>query len=92
MHSGRPIKARRAKQAAAEALALARRCGDLFGQGSALNSLALCEADLAQGLRLFGQSLDAYRAAGYVLSQASANGQPRRRPMATSDSTGMRAA
>ncbi len=41
-----------AKQAASEALALGRRCGDLFGQGSALNSLALCEADLAQGLRL----------------------------------------
>jgi hypothetical protein len=62
------------KAAASEALALARRCGDLFGQGGALNSLALVEADLAQSLRLFGQSLDAYRAAGYVLSQASATG------------------
>jgi len=62
------------KRAAIEALALARRCGDHFGQGSALNSLAICEGDLAQGLRLFGQSLDAYRAAGYVLSQASATG------------------
>ena len=63
------------KVAATEGLALARRCGDLFAQGTALNSLALCEADLAQGLRLFGQSLDAHEAAGYVLSQASANGQ-----------------
>ncbi len=62
------------KQAASVALALGRRCGDLYGQGAALNSLALCEADLAQGLRLFGQSLDAYRAAGHVLSQANATG------------------
>ncbi|HWD15404.1 MAG TPA: hypothetical protein VG865_02235, partial [Casimicrobiaceae bacterium] len=61
-----------AKRAAIEALALARRSGDLFGQGAALNSIALAETDIAQALRLFGQALDAYKAAGYVLSAASA--------------------
>ena len=61
-----------AKKAATEALALARRSGDLFGQGAALNSIALADADIAQALRLYGQALDAYKAAGYVLSATSA--------------------
>ena len=60
-----------AKKAATEALALARRSGDLFGQGAALNSIALADADIAQALRLYGQALDAYKAAGYVLSATS---------------------
>ncbi|MGE5105820.1 MAG: hypothetical protein ACM3NZ_13810, partial [Betaproteobacteria bacterium] len=61
-----------AKEAATEALALARRSGDLFGQGAALNNIALADTDIAQALRLFGQALDAYKTAGYVLSAASA--------------------
>ena len=59
------------RKAATEALALARRSGDLFGQGAALNNIALAEPDLAQALRLYGQALDAYKAAGYVLSATS---------------------
>jgi len=60
-----------AKKTATEALALARRSGDLFGQGAALNSIALADADIALALRLYGQALDAYKAAGYVLSATS---------------------
>jgi len=37
-----------------------------------LNSIALADADIAQALRLYGQALDAYKAAGYVLSATSA--------------------
>ncbi|HTL75698.1 MAG TPA: GAF domain-containing protein [Casimicrobiaceae bacterium] len=65
-------ESRATRAAATEALALARRSGDLFGQGGALNNIALAEADHAQALRLFGQSLDAYKTAGYVLSTTSA--------------------
>ncbi|MGE5105277.1 MAG: GAF domain-containing protein, partial [Betaproteobacteria bacterium] len=56
------------RKAATEALGLARRSGDLFSQGAASNCVALTEADIAQALRLHGQALDAYKAAGYVLS------------------------
>jgi tetratricopeptide (TPR) repeat protein len=59
------------RKAANEALTLARRSGDLFGQGAALNSVALAEPDFAQTLRLFGQGLAAYKAAGYVASVIS---------------------
>jgi signal transduction histidine kinase/DNA-binding response OmpR family regulator len=60
-----------ASKAAAQALALAQRSGDLFGQGAALNAIALAHADIAQGLRIYRQALDAYKAAGYVLSATS---------------------
>ena len=60
-----------ARKVGTEALALARRCGDLFGQGSALNNIGVAEADYAQALRLFGQALEAYKAAGYVRSTIS---------------------
>jgi len=59
------------RRAATEGLALARRSGDLFGQGTALNLIALVETDIAQALRLYGQALDAYKAAGYVLSASA---------------------
>jgi len=59
------------KRASTLALALARRCGDRWAEGGALNSLGLVEADLAQGLRLYAQALDAYKRAGYVLNQAT---------------------
>jgi signal transduction histidine kinase/CheY-like chemotaxis protein len=62
------------RQAAADALILARRSGDLFGVGSALNSMSLAEADLAVQLRLQNQALEAFKAAGYVLSQVTAKG------------------
>ncbi|HKU85167.1 MAG TPA: GAF domain-containing protein [Casimicrobiaceae bacterium] len=58
-------------KAATEAVALGRRSGDLFGQGAALNSMALAEPDIAQQLRLFGQALEAYKAAGYVANAMS---------------------
>ncbi len=61
-------------QCSAEALALARRCGDHFGIGSAINSIAIVETDLAAGLRLYSQALDAYKSGGYVLGQAMATG------------------
>ena len=59
---------------ATQALALARRCGDLHGQGAALTTLAIGRADLAVGLRLFNQTLDAEKSAGYLLQQAQATG------------------
>ncbi len=64
----------KSSQTAFEALALARRCGDHFGQAGALNSIAIVEPDLATGLRLYSQALDAFKAAGYVLGQALATG------------------
>jgi len=60
------------KKVATEALALARRSGDLWGQAGALNNIGVAEDDYAQALRLFGQSLDAYKAAGYVVSTIGA--------------------
>ena len=64
----------RSSQASVQALALARKCGDHFGRAGALNSIALVEADVATALRLFGQTLEAFKAAGYVLGQALATG------------------
>ena len=61
-------------QASRAALSSARRCGDLFGQAGALNSIALVEGDVAKALRLFGRTLDAFKAAGYVLGQSLATG------------------
>jgi tetratricopeptide (TPR) repeat protein len=52
------------------ALDLARQTGDLVGQATALNSLALTEADLGLALRMFTQSSEMYAASGYVLGQA----------------------
>jgi signal transduction histidine kinase/DNA-binding response OmpR family regulator/tetratricopeptide (TPR) repeat protein len=60
-----------ARRAATEALALARRSGDLFGQAGAFNNIALAEADFAQALRLYAQALHAHKAAGYVFSVIS---------------------
>ena len=53
--------------AAAKALALARRSGDLFGQGGALNTLANTQSDLAAGLRFYNQAMAAQRGAGDTL-------------------------
>ena len=64
----------KSRKTSVEALALARQCGDLFGQGSALNSIAIVQSDLAASLRLYSQALDDWKAAGYVLSQAMATG------------------
>ena len=64
----------KSRKTSVEALALARQCGDLFGQGSALNSIAIVQPDLAASLRLYSQALDDWKAAGYVLSQAMATG------------------
>ncbi len=63
-----------ALKTATQALALARRSGDRVGQGMALTSIAICQDDIAAGLRLFNQSLDAERASGQLLRQAQATG------------------
>jgi signal transduction histidine kinase/CheY-like chemotaxis protein/tetratricopeptide (TPR) repeat protein len=63
-----------ARQAAAEALALARRSGDLFGEANALSALGMAAADLGAQVRLWHQALNVYIAAGYVLSQANVTG------------------
>ncbi|HEV2219461.1 MAG TPA: GAF domain-containing protein [Casimicrobiaceae bacterium] len=56
-------------KAAAAALELARRTGDLYGAGNALNMLMFNEADLATRLKRLTQSLAAFEAAGYVERQ-----------------------
>ncbi len=52
--------------AANQALALARRSGDLYGVGNANNVLSFNEPDIATSLRLLLQSQAAFEAAGYV--------------------------
>jgi signal transduction histidine kinase/DNA-binding response OmpR family regulator/tetratricopeptide (TPR) repeat protein len=64
----------RTKRSAAESLALARRTGDLFGEGNALNMAAFNESDVAVQFRTWRQALAAFRRAGYVLSQVTASG------------------
>ena len=53
-------------RAARAALALARRSGDAFGVGNALNMLTFYEADIAKRKDLLRQALAAFEAAGYV--------------------------
>ena len=65
-------KARESTVALRESLALARRSGDLYGMGNALNLLTFHEADLAAILRLRRQCRTAFEAAGYVERQATA--------------------
>ena len=55
-----------ADRAARAALALARRCGDAFGAGNALNMLTFHEDDIAACTELLRQALAAFGAAGYV--------------------------
>ncbi|MFO1398068.1 MAG: GAF domain-containing protein [Burkholderiales bacterium] len=59
---------------AAEALALARRTGDLLGAGNALNMAAFNETDVGVQMRTWRQALAAFRRAGYALSQVTASG------------------
>ncbi len=56
-------------RAASDALALGRRCGDLYGVGNALNMLMFNEADIATALKLLNQALAAFEAAGYLERQ-----------------------
>ncbi len=58
-----------ADRAAAEALALARRCGDLYGVGNATNMLTFHERDIVARMRRLQQSLFAFTAAGYAERQ-----------------------
>ena len=60
-----------AERVAAQALAVGRSCGDLLGQGNALNLLTFNSADLAARLALLKQSLAAFAAAGYVERQGN---------------------
>jgi GAF domain-containing protein/CheY-like chemotaxis protein len=63
-----------ADQAANDALAVGRRCGDLYGVGNALNMLMFNEADLGAQLKLLTQALAAFEAAGYVERQGIITG------------------
>ncbi len=60
-----------ADRIAAQALAVGRRCGDLLGQGNALNLLTFNSGDLAARISLLKQSLAAFEAAGYVERQGN---------------------
>ncbi|HXN15027.1 MAG TPA: GAF domain-containing protein, partial [Usitatibacter sp.] len=60
------------QKAAQEALALGRRCGDLYGVGNALNQLSFNEPDIAARLRSLNQALVAYEASGYLERQGAA--------------------
>jgi GAF domain-containing protein/CheY-like chemotaxis protein/tetratricopeptide (TPR) repeat protein len=59
-----------ADRAAQRALSLARRGGDLYGVGNAINMLTFHEPDIAVSMRLLQQALAAFTAAGYVERQA----------------------
>ena len=59
------------ERAADEALALARRTGDRWGEASALNIRWRQNIDLAKRLRGLQQALAGYRASGYVSGQAA---------------------
>ena len=63
-------RAEEGDRAAHKALALARRSGDLYGVGNALNMLTFHEPDIAKAQRLLRQALAAFRAAGYLERQA----------------------
>ncbi len=56
-------------RAAHEALALARRSGDAYGVGNALNMLTFYEVDIAKRMALLREALAAFEAAGYVERQ-----------------------
>ena len=56
-------------RAANRALALARRAGDLYGVGNAINMLTFHEPDIAKCMRLLKQALAAFEAAGYAERQ-----------------------
>ena len=62
------------RRAVQDALMLARRAGDLLGVGNALNILSNLEPDLAVQKRLQSEALEAFTAAGYLLSQVTAKG------------------
>ena len=62
---------REANAASARAVELARRCGDLTCQASALNLLTWFEADQARILQLLQQALDAHTVAGNLAGRAS---------------------
>jgi len=60
-----------AEESGARALELARRSGDMFGLGSALNYLTFHEPDIAVKLKRYGQALTAFEAAGHVVRRAA---------------------
>ncbi len=62
-HQGRGAEADRA---AREALAVARRCGDTYGAGNALNMLTFHETDIAKRKSTLSQALAAFERAGYL--------------------------
>ena len=65
-------RAQESREAALKALALGRRCGDLYSAGNALNMLTFNEPDIAARLRCLNQALDAFETSGYLERQAVA--------------------
>ncbi len=60
------------REAAETALAIGRRCGDLYGLGNAYNCLSYNLPDIAANLKALNQSLASFEAAGYVERQGVA--------------------
>jgi GAF domain-containing protein/CheY-like chemotaxis protein len=63
-------QAQESEDSAREALAIAQRCGDLYGIGNAANLLTFEEGDVAVKMQRFRESLAAFTAAGYVERQS----------------------
>ena len=61
------------QEAAEAALAIGRRCGDLYGLGNAYNCLSYNLPDIAANMKALNQSLASFEAAGYVERQGVAN-------------------
>ena len=70
MARGHQGRAAEGNQAANEALALCRSCGDQYGAGNALNMLTFHEGDLSVQLKVANAALAEFEAAGYVERQA----------------------
>ena len=68
----------RARADILDALALARRCGDLFGQAGALNSIALVEADRRQGAASFRPDARRVQGGGLCVGAGVGDRQSRR--------------
>ena len=60
------------RAAAEAALAIGRRCGDLYGLGNAYNCLSYNLPDIAANLKALNQSLASFEAAGYLERQGVA--------------------
>ena len=83
MARGHQGRAAEANQAANEALALCRSCGDQYGAGNALNMLTFHEGDLSVQLKLGNLALAEFEAAGRNIGKRGGRVQRRSRNMTT---------